>query len=134
MNALKPSQFSVRSTIVKSMTVNGKLVHRHFFDWYDRNSLDQCYLRLTLIRADGHPIGNIHNVKFPKVKRLGNVTVEENGVKVDRPHYDQPTYFYVDSDEIAAGFEYYTATLTKKADPKIDTISSKREDLTIFEK
>ncbi|MBN8824431.1 MULTISPECIES: hypothetical protein [unclassified Spirosoma] len=128
---MKKPHFEVRSLTVKTMVVQGQTVHRHFFEWLNRSSLDQCYLRLLLIRQDGTSIGDMHDLKFPKVKQLGTLTVEENGQKLTKPHYNASTHFFVDADEIAAGFDYYTATLTKKSDPTVAVISKKREDLRL---
>lgn len=129
----KAPQLKIRSIVVKTLTVQGKTVYRHFFEWHSRGNLDQCYLRMLLIRQDGSKIGNWHNLKFPKVKLLGNVEVTEYGQKIIKPNYDKPTHFFVDADEIAAGYDYFTATLTKTSDPIVGAISTQREDLTQYE-
>jgi hypothetical protein len=127
---LKGLRFKIQSLVVKSMIVNGKIIHRHFFEWYDRSELSMCYVRLTLIRQNGTTIGQTYELKFPTVKQLGTVTVEERGQQVQKPYYNVPVYFDVDADEIAIGFDYYTATVLKKSDPLLDVISLKREDFT----
>ncbi|UHG91781.1 hypothetical protein [Spirosoma oryzicola] len=125
--------FRLQSLTVKTMVVNGKTVHRHFFKWHERRDLGIFFLRLLLVRQDGTTIGSQHKLKFPKIKLLGEAEIEEEGVKVTIPRYNASTNFYVDADEIAVGFDYYTATVTRKSEPVLELISLKREDLRLVE-
>lgn len=118
--------FSLRSTIVKTLIVDGKTIYRHYFEWYDRDRFDLCYLHLVLIRQNGTTIGQELIIKFPK---SGIIQMDKRGRTIKIMHYDVSPFFYVDADEIAPGYDFYTATLTERSDWQLNTISKKRKDL-----
>ncbi|WP_234734785.1 hypothetical protein [Tellurirhabdus bombi] len=106
------------------MTENSKEFCRHFFNWRDRRDLKNLVVRIVLKDAEGKEIHKA-SVKLPKAKQIGTAKVDG----VEKPHYDQPTYFYVDADGEAVTFEYYTVHVVTKSKSFVGVVSEKREDL-----